>query len=244
MPASEILKRLRAVGTPDKARVLSGFFKTGKGQYGEGDLFLGVVVPEQRKIAREFRSLPLPEVEKLLANSYHEVRLTGLLILTYAFERADERRRKELYDFLIGHRASMNNWDLVDGIAPKIIGEYLRSRKSGRKLLRRFAKSDNLWERRIAIISTCAFIREHDFDDTLSICEMLLEDKHDLIHKASGWMLREVGKRDENKLRCFLNTHFARMPRTMLRYAIERLPEGKMKRNSLASFSTEFVSGH
>ncbi|HWQ60613.1 MAG TPA: DNA alkylation repair protein [Candidatus Fimivivens sp.] len=225
MSASNIIRRLKSVGTPEKAKVLSGFFKTGRGQYGEGDVFLGVTVPEQRAIAREFRDLPLSEIETLLSTRYHEARLTGLLMLTYSYERADEDERKTIYDFLLVHRRAMNNWDLVDVIVPKIIGEYALTHRNSRKLLRKFAKSDDLWERRMAIVSTAAFIRAGQFDDTLSICESLLGDPHDLIHKATGWMLREVGKRDESVLRAFLDEYSVRMPRTMLRYAIERLPK-------------------
>jgi 3-methyladenine DNA glycosylase AlkD len=229
MTASAIMKRLRAGATPEKAVVLARFFKTGPGQYGEGDRFLGVMVPEQRKLAKEFRDLPPAEVETLLASPYHEARLTGFLVLTYAFERADAGRRRELYEFTLAQRAAMNNWDLVDVIAPVIIGGWLLERPADRKLLRKYAKSADLWERRIAIVSTLAFIRAGDFGDTLAISEVLLGDKHDLIHKATGWMLREVGKRDVAVLRGFLEEHAARMPRTALRYAIERLPEKERK---------------
>lgn len=229
MSAAVIMKRLRAAATPGKAAVLAGFFKTGKGQYGEGDQFLGVMVPEQRKLAKEFRDLPLPEVEKLLASPYHEARLTGFLVLTYAFERADARGRRSLYEFTLANRAAMNNWDLVDVIAPVIIGGWMLERPADRKLLRKYAKSADLWKRRIAIVSTLAFIRAGDFADTLAISEVLLGDRHDLIHKATGWMLREAGKRDVAVLRGFLEEHAARMPRTALRYAIERLPEAERK---------------
>ena len=229
MTASTIMKRLRAGATPEKAVVLARFFKTGPGQYGEGDRFLGVMVPGQRQIAKESRDLPLVAVEKLLARSYHEARLTGFLVLTYAFERADAGRRREIYGFTLAHRAAMNNWDLVDVIAPVIIGGWLLDRPVDRKLLRTFAKSADLWERRIAIVSTLAFIRAGEFADTLAISEMLLGDRHDLIHKATGWMLREAGKRDVAVLRGFLDEHAARMPRTALRYAIERLPEAERK---------------
>ncbi len=229
MSSTAVIKRLKSLGTPDKAELLSGFFKTGKGEYGEGDRFLGVVMPEQRKIAKEFRDLAFSEIEKLLSSPYHEARMTGLLILTYAYERADSNARATIYDFLFAHRGAMNNWDLVDVIVPKIIGDHLLTRRSGRSVLRKLSKSDNLWERRISIISTAAFIRADEFDDTLSICETLLGDRHDLIHKATGWMLREVGKRDESVLRTFLDAHVKRMPRTMLRYAIEKLPEAERK---------------
>ena len=229
MTAAAIVKRLRAVATPGKAAVLSRFFKTGPGQYGEGDRFLGVMVPEQRRIAKESRELPLAEVGKLLSSPYHEVRLTGFLVLTYAFERADAGRRRAIYEFTLAQRAALNNWDLVDVTVPAIIGGWLLERPAERKLLRKFAKSPDLWERRLAIVSTHAFIRAGDFADTLAISETLLGDPHDLIHKATGWMLREVGKRDEAVLRGFLSAHAARMPRTMLRYAIERLPEAERK---------------
>jgi 3-methyladenine DNA glycosylase AlkD len=222
MTATNILKQLKALGSPERAVLSLRFFKTGKGKYGEGDRFLGVTVPEVRVVAKANRDLPFAEIEKLLASPYHEARLTGLLALTYRFERAGEETRKEIFMFVIAHRFAMNNWDLVDQAAPRIIGAYLSERKSERKILYRFAKSKDLWERRIAVVSTLAFIRRGDFSDTLAIAEMLLTDKHDLIHKATGWMLREVGKRDELVLKGFLDAHAAVMPRTMLRYAIER----------------------
>lgn len=230
MTAATILKRLKSLGNPEKAKVLSGFFKTGKGQYGEGDRFLGVTVPQQRAIAKEYRDLPFPEIEILLGSPYHEARLTGLLILTYQFEGADEKIRKGIFDFFLAHIPAINNWDLVDVTVPNIVGGYLLGKKSARKILYRFARSENLWERRIAIVSTSAFIRRNDFADTLSIAELLLCDPHDLIHKATGWMLREVGKREEAALKKFLDAHVAAMPRTMLRYAIERFaPEERTR---------------
>lgn len=266
MESGNVLKTLEVIASPEKAKLLSGFFKTGRGEYGEGDRFLGIVMPEQRKIAKEFRDLPFSEIEKLLSSPYHEARMTGLLILTYAYERADAVKRKEIYDFLLAHCGAMNNWDLVDVIVPKIVGAYLaglqptpsknhpspsrtrelpsergagrrgvgemgtgRGRKPDRKILYEFAESENLWDRRIAIVSTFAFIRTGEFDDALAIAETLLHDRHDLIHKATGWMLREVGKRDESALRAFLNAHVTRMPRTMLRYAIERFSEGERR---------------
>lgn len=245
-----VLKKLEGIASPGKAEVLLRFFKTGPGEYGEGDVFLGVTMPEIRKVTREFRELSFSEIEGLLASPYHEARMAGLLILVDRFGRADEEGRKAVYDFLIAHRTAMNNWDLVDVIVPKIVGEFLlhfhpspsktrelplkrgagEERKPEREILYRFAQSDDLWERRIAVVSTFAFIRECDFDDTLAIAERFLDDPHDLIHKATGWMLREVGKRDLAALRKFLDTHAARMPRTMLRYSIEKLSEGERKR--------------
>lgn len=221
MTAAGIVKQLKLLASPEKAKISSGFFKTGKGQYGEGDRFLGVTVPQQRSIAKKHRGLPFSEIEILLGSPYHEARLTGLLILTYRFERADEKTKKEIFNFYLAHISAVNNWDLVDVTAPNIVGGYLLGKKSTRKILHRFARSENLWERRIAIVSTFAFIRNGDFADTLAIAETFLADRHDLIHKATGWMLREVGKRDETVLKNFLDTHAAIMPRTMLRYAIE-----------------------
>jgi 3-methyladenine DNA glycosylase AlkD len=222
MTARKVLRELRATGTSVKAAASLRFFKFGKGEYGEGDLFLGVTVPEQRNIANGYRELPFSEIEKLFASPYHEARLTGLIILTYQFEKADVKLRKEIFSFIIAHRAAINNWDLVDIVAPRIIGEYLFGKKSERRMLFRFAKSKNLWERRIAIVSTFAFIRNGEYSDTFVIAELFLADSHDLIHKATGWMLREVGKRDEFILKKFLDTHASTMPRTMLRYSIER----------------------
>lgn len=228
--AAAILAQLRATGTPEKAAALARFFKTGPGQYGEGDRFLGVMVPEQRRLAKAHRDLPLAEVAKLLASPFHEARLTGFLVLTYAYERATPERRRDLYDFTLEHRAAMNNWDLVDVIAPRIIGEHLRPRPAPRRLLHRFARSDDLWERRLAVVTTLAFLRDGDLADTLAICEKLRADEHDLIHKATGWLLREAGKRNPAALRGFLATYAPELPRTMLRYAIERLPEAERRR--------------
>lgn len=229
MTASDILRQLESFGSPERARASLRFFKCGKGEYGEDDRFLGVTVPEQRTIVKEHRDLPFPEIEKLLRSPCHEARLTGLLILTYQFEKTDEKKQKEIFDFYLAHLSAVNNWDLVDVTAPSIVGGYLAEKESERKILYRFAKSKNLWERRIAVVSTFAFIRRGDFADTLSIAEILLGDTHDLIRKATGWMLREVGKRDELVLKRFLDAYADAMPRTMLRYAIERFPERERK---------------
>ena len=223
MSVSQIKKELRAVASPAKAEILSRFFKTGKGDYGEGDKFLGVVVPEQRAIAKRHRDLALAEIEQLLYSRYHEERLTALLILTYQFPSANEEAQKKIYDFYIKHSRQINNWDLVDVTAPNIVGAWLSDKD--RKVLFDFAKSDNLWQRRIAIISTFYFIRRGDYLDTIKLAKILLNDRHDLIHKAVGWMLREVGKNCGTKiLTDFLDEHKSKMPRTMLRYAIEKLP--------------------
>jgi 3-methyladenine DNA glycosylase AlkD len=211
-------------GNPRKVRVLSSFFKTGRGQYGEGDTFLGVTVPDQRKIAKKYyREVAFSDIAKLLKSPIHEYRLTGLFLLVYRFEKAQEKDRKNIYEFYIRNIASVNSWDLVDSTTPNIIGEYLYTHPKEIKRLAVWAKSNNLWERRIAILATYTFIKKGDFSQTLRIAEILMSDEHDLIHKAVGWMLREVGKRDEKVLIDFLDAYEDCMPRIMLRYAIERL---------------------
>ena len=218
---------LQALADPEKAALLSRFFKTGKGQYGEGDVFLGIVVPKQRAVARKYPSLSTGDIGKLLASKIHEHRLVALLILTEKYRKADGKGKDRLVDFYLKHTGRINNWDLVDLSASHILGDYLLGRD--RSVLYRLARSANLWERRISIIATAAFIRNNDFGETLRIAEILLDDDHDLIHKATGWMLREVGKRDLAAEEDFLRKHYRRMPRTMLRYAIERFGEKKRR---------------
>ncbi len=218
----EDIQRLR---NPEKAKMLSGFFKTGKGQYGEGDVFLGIPVPEQRKIAKKYTGLSFTDIRKLLLSRIHEYRLIALLILIIRYRRADETGKRNIFNLYMKNIHYINNWDLVDLSAPNIVGDYLLTRD--RSILYRLAQSENLWERRIAIISSFAFIRTDQFDDTFRIAELLLHDRHDLIHKAIGWMLREIGKRDQQKEETFLGKYAAVMPRTMLRYAVERFEEGK-----------------
>ncbi len=232
LSAASVVNDLKKLSSPAKARASAWFFKTGPGQYGHGDVFIGVTVPEQRLVARRYRGLPLAEVKKLIMSPIHEHRLTGLIILTEDFARADTRTRAQIARWYLAHTRRVNNWDLVDTSAPRIIGTYLRDNDSkiDRNILYKLAMSENIWERRIAIVSTLAFIVENDFVDALKIAEMLLDDTHDLIHKAVGWMLREVGKRSERTLTQFLDTHAAHMPRTSLRYAIERLSPAKKKR--------------
>ena len=224
----DVRARLRAVATPERAAGAQRFFKTGKGEYGEGDRFLGVTVPDLRRIARECQELPLREVRRLLTSEWHEERLLALLILMRQFERGDQHAKDTIYDAYLRSTRHINNWDLVDCSAPGIVGSYLAGRN--RAPLRQLAKSSSLWERRMAIIATFHFIREGEFDETLRIAEMLLGDRHDLIHKAVGWMLREVGSRDLAVEERFLDQHAAAMPRTMLRYAIEKFPEPLRKR--------------
>jgi len=228
MTSDQIRKRLRLFATKEKAAVLQRFFKTGPGQYGEGDKFLGVVVPDMRKVAKEFRDTPITEVLDLLRSSFHEERLLALLLLVHRFEQGDDAMRKRVYTLYLKNTKYINNWDLVDLTAPKIVGPYLDG--GSRSPLYRLVRSKNLWERRIAILATFPYIRQGDFTDALALSEKLLADDEDLMHKAVGWMLREVGKKDVETLEGFVKKHHRRMPRTALRYAIERFPEAKRKR--------------
>ncbi len=214
---------LREHSNDAHARVLQRFFKTGPGEYGEGDLFLGVRVPAVRRVARIFRELPLTDTLALLQSEIHEERLLALIILTEKYRKGSSDDRTEIYKIYLGNTEYINNWDLVDTSAEYIVGAYLSDRS--RKPLYTLAQSDNLWERRMAVMATFHFIKNGKFDETLKISEMLVSDAEDLIHKAVGWMLREVGKRDRNKEEIFLKKHYQSMPRTMLRYAIEKFPE-------------------
>ncbi len=221
----QIQKELTALASAERAEVSRRFFKTGPGQYGEGDIFIGITVPECRKIAQKYyREISLEELAELLSSAIHEERLIALKILVTKYEKTKDLTEKTLLkNFYLDHLSSVNNWDLVDGSAPYILGNFLINQD--RSILFKLADSKNLWERRVAIISTFAFIHESDFTDTLKLSEKLLKDTHDLMHKAVGWMLREVGKKDEKVLRKFLEKNSRKMPRTALRYAIERLPE-------------------
>jgi 3-methyladenine DNA glycosylase AlkD len=222
---------LRAVTDPEKAAFLPRFFKTGAGQYGEGDKFLGITVPAQRVIAKKYGELPLADIEKLIQSEWHEERLTGLIILVNAYKKADVPTQKEIYDFYLSHTKNINNWDLVDSSAEFIVGPYLENRPEKMKVLTNLANSSDLWEKRIAMISTFDYIKKGNPTEALEIAEILLQDKHDLIQKAVGWMLREIGKRcDQQLLIEFLNIHYKTMPRTSLRYAIEHFsPETRTK---------------
>ncbi|MBU0668030.1 DNA alkylation repair protein [Patescibacteria group bacterium] len=226
--SQNVAKELSALGNPEKAVFLAGFFKTGKGQYAEGDVLIGVTVPEQRKIAKKFRDIPLDQVSFLLTNKIHEFRLTALFILVLQYQKGDADTKKKIFDFYLKHRRYVNNWDLVDSSAPHIVGDFLLDKD--RSILYDYARGKSLWDRRIAVVATQRFIREGQFEDTLKISEILLKDSHDLIHKAAGWMLREVGDRDRAALESFLKKHCRAMPRTMLRYAIEHFePEERKK---------------
>jgi len=227
MRAEDIRKALLLLEDRDKAEILQRFFKTGTGQYGEGDFFLGVSVPQLRKLSKECGEIDLSEVRALLWSSVHEERFLALLILIRDYEEADHAGKRRIYGLYLQNTRWINNWDLVDLSAPKIVGDFLMIRD--RKPLYRLARSSDLWERRIAILATFRFIKERQFNDTLNISEILLRDKEDLIHKAVGWMLREVGKRDVSAEEAFLKQHYRQMPRTMLRYAVERFPSEKKK---------------
>ena len=226
--ANKISKRLQNIGDKEDANFLQGFFKTGPGQYGEGDIFLVIRVPAVRKLAKEYKNLPLDEVLSLLKSPYHEIRLFALISFVDAFDRGDESTQKKIYDLYLANTRYINNWDLVDLSAPNIVGMFLLTKS--RKPLYQLAKSKSLWERRIAVLATFSFIKNNQFDDSLKIAEILLKDKEDLIHKATGWMLREIGKRDIECAEEFLKTQCRTMPRSMLRYAIERFSPGQRKR--------------
>ena len=211
-----------------QAEILKRFFKTGKGQYGEGDDFLGIKVPVNRKIVKNNLDLNTNELGLLLRSKYHEERLAALFVIVEKYSRASETEKEEIFDFYMNNRKGINNWDLVDLSAPAVVGAYLYNKD--KSVLFEFAKSRSLWDRRIAVISTFYFIKKGEFDVTLQIAEILLKDKHDLIHKAVGWMLREIGKRDLRTEESFLEKYYKVMPRTMLRYAIEKFPQRKRQR--------------
>lgn len=225
MTAEAIIKALRSYGSPEKAKHLSRFFKTAPGDYGEGDQFLGVIVPHTRLVAKENRETSYDELQKLLDSPWHEARLCALLILVLRYKNRKllPSEREFIYHFYMKNARRCNNWDLVDLSCRDIVGEYLVDKD--RSILYAWAKSDNLWEQRISIVSTWAFIHRSDFSDTLNIAKMLFDSKQDLIHKAVGWMLREVEKQDRATLTAFLEENLNHMPRTTLRYAIEHYPE-------------------
>jgi len=228
----EIIKDLENLKNPDKAKILSWFFKTWKWEYGEWDKFLWIPVPEQREIAKKFfEESNLRDIENLLKSEYHEVRLTWLLILCYKYEFVTRRKlfdeQKDIIDFYLSHLEYCNNWDLVDLVCYKILWHYLLDKD--RKILYELARDKNMRKQRVAIVSTMTFVKKWEFDDTLKISEMLLNHKHDLIHKAVWWLLREVWKKDEKVLKNFLDKYASKMPRTMLRYAIEKLNESERK---------------
>jgi 3-methyladenine DNA glycosylase AlkD len=226
----KLKSQLKKISNPTKAKFLQGYFKTGRGEYGEGDIFIGITVPNLRKVAKEHTDLDWEELTELIHSEIHEERLLCLFILGYKFhsKKAVERQKKEIYEFYIKHLRYVNNWDLVDEASRTILGSYLLNKD--RAILYKLVKSKNLWERRNAIISTFVFLQNGESEDTIRIAEILLADKEDLIHKAVGWMLREMGKRvDVKLLEEFLDKHVKKMPRVMLNYAIEKLHEKKRR---------------
>lgn len=228
MSIASLRKELRRLASPQRAQTSAWFFKTGPGEYGEGDEFLGVTVPQLRQIAKDYKTLEMADITKLLHSKLHEERLLAVIILVGQYKQADEFHQEEIYNFYLSQTAYINNWDLVDASAEYIVGDFLENRD--KDVLPALARSSNLWERRIAIISTFHYIKQGNPEWTLHIAELLLDDEHDLIQKAVGWMLREVGKRcDEKILESFLleNDRYKNMPRTTLRYAIEKMPNKK-----------------
>lgn len=226
MHARTAMIALQAYATAQKAKASAWFFKTGKGQYGEGDQFIGVTVPEQRKVARQFKDLPLAEIEKLVASPIHEHRLTALIILVGQYQtrkKMDDERL--IVDFYLTHLDGVNNWDLVDTSASYILGDWILDHPKDRKILDVLAASGDLWKERVAMIATAPLIKAGDYQTTLQLAKQFLTHTHDLMHKATGWMLREVGKQDQPILEAFLDAHAVVMPRTMLRYAIEKFPK-------------------
>jgi 3-methyladenine DNA glycosylase AlkD len=227
MSVNKIKNELKQLGSPAQARVLQRFFKTGPNDYGEGDRFRGIKIPVLRKLVTVYQDIPLAALQELLTSAFHEDRMLALLLLVARYAREGDAGKKHIFAMYLRNTRCINNWDLVDVTAPHIAGHYLVDKP--RDPLYRLARSEMLWERRIAIIATFYYIRRSEFDDTLKITGMLIRDPHDLIHKAAGWMLREVGKRDPQAEERFLKTHYRQMPRTMLRYAIERFPETKRR---------------
>ncbi|NCF75305.1 MAG: DNA alkylation repair protein [Xanthomonadaceae bacterium] len=223
----KIKKELKNLSNPEQAKNSQKFFKTRKGEYGEKDVFLGVKVPIQRWIITKYKNFQLSEIKELLNSKIHEYRFIALLLLIDKYKKSNNREKKKFFDFYLRNTKNVNNWDLVDLSAPKIIGDYLLNKP--RDILYKLVKSKNLWEKRIAIIATFIFIKNNDFKDILKISKILLNDKNDLIHKAIGWMLREVGKQNQEVEEKFLNKYHKRMPRIMLRYSIEKFNEEKRK---------------
>jgi 3-methyladenine DNA glycosylase AlkD len=228
MTAKEISKRLKKLENKQQAAISRKFFKTGPGEYGEGDIFIGIRVPVLRKLVKDYFELPIKEIQSLLKSPVHEERLLALLLMVRKASGRSDDIKKSIYELYLKNTRFVNNWDLVDASAEHVVGAYLRDKN--KSVLYRLAESEDLWERRIAIMSTFHYVKHHDFLETLRISKILLFDRHDLIHKATGWMLREIGKRDLQTEENFLKTHYKKMPRTMLRYAIEKFPESKRQR--------------
>ena len=228
MKVKEVVNALKLVASEERRKVNEWFFKTGKGEYGYGDIFLGVTMPNIRRIAKKFsQEISLKELTELIQSPIHEVRLCALIILVNKYKKEDNEK---IYQYYMKHLTAINNWDLVDSSAPYIVGDYLYKHPEKTTILFDLVRSDNLWIRRISIISTFTFIRNNQFKPTLDLAKLLLEDNHDLIHKALGWMLREIYKRDSDLIRKFLIQNYAQIPRTTLRYAIERMDKRERKK--------------
>ncbi len=230
MRSVDVQQALEKYANREKATFFGIFFKTGKAGYGEGDKFIGLTVPQVRQVAKNYKDLPLDEVGNLLKSEIHEHRLCALLILTYKFPKANEKEQREIYDFYLKNRKHVNNWDLVDASAYKIVGEYLVKHEDKYREIKELTKSEHLWSRRIAMVAMFSFIRKGQLDKPVEIAAILVNDEHDLMHKAVGWMLREIGKQDVRILRTFLDKHADTMPRTALRYAIERMEDKERKK--------------
>jgi 3-methyladenine DNA glycosylase AlkD len=228
MTVKKIQRKLQQLGSRKRAKVSQRFFKTGPGEYGEGDVFIGVRVPDLRKLVKKYKNIAIKETGQLLRSTIHEERLFALLMLVSQYSKGNETVKKRIYELYLQHTPYINSWDLVDGSAQHIVGAFLMDKN--KDPIYRLAKSKNLWERRIAILSTFHFIKHDNYSETLKISKILLTDEQDLIHKAVGWMLREIGKRDIFTQEIFLKKHYKRMPRTMLRYAIEKFPEPKRQK--------------
>ncbi len=226
----QIVNSLKKYASPEKAKLLSGFFKTGPGQYGEGDIFIGITVPNQRLVAKEFQDTPLSEVLKLLKSPIHEHRLTALLILIFQFQKGNEVDKAKIFEKYLKNTKYINNWDLVDLSTPRIVGDFLLTHQGEKNIIYKLVASKDLWERRITVLATYPFIKNNDFKDILKIAKLLMDDKQDLIQKAVGWMLREMGKKNELEIKKFLDIYSKKMPRTMLRYSIEKLTETERKK--------------
>jgi 3-methyladenine DNA glycosylase AlkD len=228
---SKIKKEINSLKSPEKAEILQRFFKTAKGEYGEGDIFLGINVPVQREIAKKYKNLENKDIEELLKSKIHEHRNIALIIMVLKYPK----QKEEIFNLYLKNTKNINNWDLVDISAPKIVGNFLLDKD--KSILIKLAKSKNLWEKRISIVSTMELIKHNHLETTIKISEILLEDKHDLIHKAVGWMLRELGKKNKKMLRDFIKKHYKKMSRTMLRYAIEKFPEEERKKYLYGKFN-------
>ncbi len=222
---AQLQSELQKLSNPQRAKSLQRFFKTGKGEYGEGDQFVGLTLPQIREVTKKYAGLKLPEIRELLHSKIHEHRALALIILKNKYRKADTKNKAIIYKCYLQNSRHINNWDLVDMSAPNIVGDFLINKS--RQILDQLAKSNLLWDRRIAVLATFTFIKNNDFADSLRIAQILLNDKEDLMHKAVGWMLREIGKKDQKVLEKFLKQQAPNMPRTMLRYALEKLPEEK-----------------